>query len=189
MEGYACSLTLSVWLYEKAKQELAKGGRLTLLQTGEEKIWVKSTSQLFPEDYCNMAQIYNRAFPHVIRNVTHVHNAERTTEITSSWDGRRWRIREHLTCSTPKFVCILWCRHHPDLWYVDSTHTHKHPETTMGQSQKWCSAKKNNDQQMSNAPTRQHLRPHHRSSLSFFVRIRVETVRKEEALLSREIYW
>jgi len=44
-----------------------------------------------------------------------------TSEILSSWDGRRWRIKKHLTCTTPLVVYMLQCTLHPEAIYIGSS--------------------------------------------------------------------
>ena len=39
----------------------------------------------------------------------------------SPWDGRRWTVKKHLTCTTPNLVYLLTCKLHPDEgWYIGS---------------------------------------------------------------------
>ena len=44
-----------------------------------------------------------------------------SVSVTSLWDGRVWRIRQHLTCTTPNVVYVIRCLIHDDELYVGST--------------------------------------------------------------------
>lgn len=48
-------------------------------------------------------------------------HSESTKEFRSPWDGRRWHIKQHITCTTPNTIYIITCKIHSDFWYVGST--------------------------------------------------------------------
>ena len=42
------------------------------------------------------------------------------TEFLSPWDGRKWKVRGHLTCSTPNVVYVVRCKIHHEAYYIGS---------------------------------------------------------------------
>ena len=43
------------------------------------------------------------------------------TDFSSEWDQRKWKVRGHLTCSTPNVVYLIRCKLHKNACYVGST--------------------------------------------------------------------
>ena len=48
-------------------------------------------------------------------------HGENIKEFRSPWDGRKWRIRKHLNCTTKNVIYLVRCKIHPDQLYVGST--------------------------------------------------------------------
>ena len=44
-----------------------------------------------------------------------------TTEFVSPWDGRLWKIKKHLSCTTPMVIYMLECTLHRNAFYIGST--------------------------------------------------------------------
>ena len=111
-------------------------------------------------------------------------HSEQTTSFTSPWDGRRWKIRQHITCTTKGVVYLLRCRLHPDLWYIGST-TDLH--------RRWAGHK--SDIKLKRR-TRCKMADHVHSTdhpsdphFNFMYIVPIEIVKNENHLLAREIYW
>ena len=47
------------------------------------------------------------------------------TDFSSEWDQRKWKVRGHLTCSTPNVVYLIRCKLHKNACYVGSTKNFK----------------------------------------------------------------
>ena len=48
-------------------------------------------------------------------------NPVEITDFSSEWDQRKWKVRGHLTCSTPNVVYLIRCKFHKNACYVGST--------------------------------------------------------------------
>ena len=111
------------------------------------------------------------------------HSVE-THQFTSPWDGRKWQIRDFITCTTPNVIYIVKCLSHPDFLYVGSTNNLK---KRWANHKSDCKKEKSNKCWVSNHVTSQ---PHTCSNdISFLKIIAIEVVRSEYRLLEREIFW
>ena len=112
-------------------------------------------------------------------------HSEESKSFRSLWDGRKWKIKDKLSCSTPNVIYLIECKLHPDFLYVGSTinlkkrwANHK-SDCKNGKTQKcWVSNHVNNIKTHDTA-----------GDLSFLKIIPIEHVSNEERLLEREIYW
>ena len=111
-------------------------------------------------------------------------HSEKTEEIVSPWDGRKWRIRQHITCRTKGVVYLLRCRLHRDLWYVGSTTDLR---------KRWAGHKSDVKlKRMTKCKMVDHVHTTHHPQdpeYGFLYIVAIEAVRNEDQLLSREIYW
>jgi len=102
----------------------------------------------------------------------------------SPWDGRRWRVRGHITCTTPSVVYVVTCDDHPDYMYVGSTTNLR---------RRWANHKSDiKHNKVTKCSLTRHVcegeHPMGRdpSVLKIFS---IEHVPREERLLERELYW
>ena len=103
--------------------------------------------------------------------------------IKSPWDGRKWTIKQHLTCETPNVVYVVICEIH-NVWYVGSTVNIKARWRNHKSDAKLKKAKK--------CGVAEHVtKVAHPDDPDFsFLRIiPIEAVVRQESLLNREIYW
>lgn len=111
-------------------------------------------------------------------------HATNTTMLTSPWDNRTWRIREHLTCTTPNVVYVLRCSLHPDEWYVGST---------VDLKRRWANHKSDtNLGKVNKCMVASHVRGNAHpkdKNLPFLSICPIESVREEDKLLQRELFW
>ena len=116
-------------------------------------------------------------------------HVEITKEFKSPWDGRRWKIRKHLKCSTPNLIYLFICKcknHEEDAWYIGSA-------TDM--RKRWRNHRSDFlNKRITKCGFAQHSsKPHPEvqkyQPLPFISVVFLEAVRKEENLLEREIWW
>ena len=106
-------------------------------------------------------------------------------QFTSPWDGRTWKIRKTLTCTTKCVIYVIRCTIHRDAWYVGSSTNlkfrwagHK-SDVKLGKTQKCQVA-----QHMNSAKHPQ------TSDLHQFLEVfAVDTVKDEKQLGARETWW
>ena len=48
------------------------------------------------------------------------HVPQNTKSFRSPWDGRKWEIRKHITCTSENVVYLIICTIHDNCWYVGS---------------------------------------------------------------------
>eukprot|EP00745_Piridium_sociabile_P028914 TRINITY_DN46767_c1_g1_i5.p1 TRINITY_DN46767_c1_g1~~TRINITY_DN46767_c1_g1_i5.p1 ORF type:complete len:381 (-),score=50.73 TRINITY_DN46767_c1_g1_i5:160-1302(-) len=105
-------------------------------------------------------------------------------EFTSAWDQRKWKIRGHLSCSTPNVVYVIRCKIHNDAYYVGSTKNLK---------LRWANHKSDTNLKKTTKCTvaqHVHAKDHpNDSKLSFLQIFAVETVTHEKDLLKKETWW
>ena len=112
-------------------------------------------------------------------------HAEETHELVSPWDGRRWKIRQHLTCTTANVIYVIRCKLHPQQWYVGSTTNLK---------LRWANHKSDVNRNKTNkCMVAQHVNmtshPSNRE-IPFLTICPIEAVSGgESSLLRRELYW
>ena len=107
-----------------------------------------------------------------------------TKFIQSPWDGRKWYIRQNLTCTTKNVIYIVYCKEHPRGMYVGSTTNlklrwagHK-SDCKLGYTKK-CSVAKH--VKAVDHPTD--------PQVNFLGIVAIESVKNEEQLLARETWW
>ena len=107
-----------------------------------------------------------------------------TKFIQSPWDGRKWYIRQNLTCTTKNVIYVLCCKEHPKAMYVGSTKNlksrwagHK-SDCKLGYTKKCAVSKhiKADDHPVD-------------AQLNFLQIIAIESVNDEQKLLARETWW
>jgi hypothetical protein len=107
-----------------------------------------------------------------------------TTSFVSPWDGRRWNIRQHLTCTSKNVVYVLKCTVHPDEWYIGST---------MDLKKRWANHKSDIKlKKGKKCSTAQHVmdKAHPNDPTLPFIQIfAVEAVTNPDDLLRRETWW
>ena len=106
-----------------------------------------------------------------------------TTDFTSPWDGRKWTIRQHLTCTTPNVIYVVRCETHGDL-YAGSTEDLKarwrnHKSDMKLKKNKKCGV-------AAHVCDREHKEDPNFGFITIFA---IETVRSEKELTVRENYW
>ena len=111
-------------------------------------------------------------------------HSEDTEGFVSPWDGRKWKIRQHITCRTKGVIYLLRCRVHPDLWYVGSTTDLR---------KRWAGHKSDIKlKRTSRCKMADHVHTNSHPQdpeYNYLYIVAIEDVRREEQLLSREIYW
>ena len=111
-------------------------------------------------------------------------HSEKTKGFRSPWDGRRWQIRQHITCRTKAVIYLLRCRIHPDLWYVGSTKDLR---------RRWAGHKSDVKlKRTSRCKMAEHVHTCHHPQdpqFGFLYIVPIEAVKREDDLLSRETYW
>lgn len=112
-------------------------------------------------------------------------HAQNTNELVSPWDGRRWKIYGHLTCTTPNVIYVIKCSLHPDQWYVGST---------VNLKARWANHKSDvNQSKNSKCMVAHHVNtcPHPKDSEVPFLSIcPIEAVKGGDGqLLRRELFW
>jgi len=111
-------------------------------------------------------------------------HSEEICNFQSKWDGRRWYIRKHLTCSTPNVVYVIKCTLHPDSVYVGST---KNLKTRWANHKSDC---KLNKVQKSSVANHVHCVSHPPDPNFAFLKIfAIDCVHAEHRLLEKEIWW
>ena len=105
-------------------------------------------------------------------------------QIKSPWDGRKWYIRKHLTCSSEFVIYIIRCKIHPYAWYVGSAKNMK---------LRWANHK--SDCRL-NKITKCNVAKHvsdiqHpvNNNLDFLEIHAIDSVSKESDLLRKELFW
>ena len=111
-------------------------------------------------------------------------HAQEVDTITSPWDNRTWKIKQHLTCTTKNIVYIIKCEKHSEEWYVGSSKDLK---------KRWANHKShiNNNRTQTCRLARHVCRIAHPQdkNLPFLTIIPLETVHQEDRLLEREPFW
>ena len=106
-----------------------------------------------------------------------------TKELISPRDGRRWHIKQHLTCRTPQVIYLLLCKIHNE-YYAGST---KNLRSRWAQHKSDIKLKRINKCRF----TQHVLRRQHPEDVDvpFLEIYAVEAVAREEDLLERELFW
>ena len=110
------------------------------------------------------------------------HSCE-TQTIQSPWDGRKWTLRQHLTCETPNTIYVVICDIH-NAWYVGSTVNIKARWRNHKSDVKLKKVKK--------CGVAEHVAtlPHPDDpEVSFLKIVPIETVHNADRLLLRETFW
>ena len=104
-------------------------------------------------------------------------------ELVSPRDGRRWLIKQHLTCKTPFVIYLLFCKIHNE-YYTGST---KNLKFRWAQHKSDIKLKRENKCRL----TQHVLRLQHPEDVDvpFLEIYAVEAVEREEDLLQRELFW
>ena len=107
-----------------------------------------------------------------------------TKFIQSPWDGRKWYIKQNLTCTSKNVVYVVCCKEHPKAMYVGSSTNlklrwagHK-SDSKLGYTKKCAVAK--------------HVRAVNHPvdpQANFLEIIAIESVNEENQLLARETWW
>ena len=107
-----------------------------------------------------------------------------TTFIQSPWDGKKWYIRQNITCTTKNVIYVLCCKIHPKAMYIGSSINlkkrwagHK-SDCKLGQTKKCAVAK--------------HIKADVHpvdAQFKFLEIIAIESVEDEKQLLARETWW
>ena len=49
------------------------------------------------------------------------HVPANTKSFKSPWDGRKWKLKKHITCQSENVVYLIVCTLHDNCWYIGST--------------------------------------------------------------------
>ena len=110
-------------------------------------------------------------------------HSRRVKELVSPRDGRRWFIKQHLTCRTPQVIYLLFCKIHNE-YYTGST---KNLRSRWAQHKSDIKLKREKKCRLTQHVLRvQHPRDVDVPFLEIFA---VEAVEREEDFLERELYW
>ena len=111
-------------------------------------------------------------------------HAKPMKEFASQWDGRKWKIRGHLSCSTRNVIYVMMCKLHPGFMYVG---------TTTNLKLRWANHKSDaNHKKSSKCKLSHHVTHEHHpddKQLTFLQLFAVEPVENPKRLLERELYW
>lgn len=106
-----------------------------------------------------------------------------TKVLKSPWDGRNWRIRQHLTCDPANVVYVIQCTIHNE-WYTGSTTNIKC---------RWRNHKSDTkNKKITKCRVAEHVSKYTHPDdpeLQFLRIIPIEKVAREEDLLERETFW
>ena len=112
-----------------------------------------------------------------------------TKMLVSPWDGRNWTIRQNICCSQNNIVYLIYCGHsdHKDSsWYVGSA---------VDMKKRWRNHRsdfinmKTTKSGLAQHAALQHPMVEKFKPITFLKVIFLESVQKEEKLLSRELWW
>ena len=106
------------------------------------------------------------------------------TKFISPWDGRRWTIKQHLTCTNPNVIYKVECQIHKDFIYIGST---------VNLKSRWanhkCDARGGKAKKCRVAAHVKFANHPEDDALSYLVIVAIEQVENEGLLLQRELYW
>lgn len=106
------------------------------------------------------------------------------SNFSSPWDGRKWTIRQNITCTTPNVIYIVTCDHHKEFLYCGSTTNVK---------LRWANHKSDAKlKRVTKCKVATHCneKGHPVDPQFLFLNIiPIEHVRNPKRLLERELYW
>ena len=153
------------------------------MQTGKEKNLGQIYKPSVPRRSIEFGPKQERGFFPCTNKCDTCAHSKLTKNIKSPWDGRNWQIRQHITCTTPFVVYLIYCTIHK-FFYTGST---------VNLKLRWANHKSDiNLQKSTKCRLAKHVTqfPHPCSKqLEYLEIFAVESVSNEEELLEKELYW
>ena len=111
------------------------------------------------------------------------HAPENTKNFKSPWDGRKWKIRKHITCRTTNVIYLVICKLHENCWYIGSTDNLR---------TRWSKHKCDFKKGLNTCKLAKHGQemPHPvDAELKFLTVLPIDAIKSKTNLLEKEVWW
>ena len=111
------------------------------------------------------------------------HAPDNKKNFTSPWDGRKWKIRQHISCQTENVIYLVICTLHDNCWYIGSTDNMR---------RRWSKHKTDFKKGLNTCRLAAHsLEMNHPpdDQVKFLTVLPIDAVRKKSKLLEKEVWW
>ena len=111
------------------------------------------------------------------------HTPVNTKSFKSPWDGRKWKINKHITCTSKNIIYLIICTLHENCWYIGSSDNVR---------RRWSKHKsdwKNGNRTCRLASHGQDVQHPQDPDLEYLTVLPIDFTRKKKDLLEKEVWW